>query len=166
MAIECEHGHLARSCNICEYEKEIAELEEKIEKRDKALEQYRRWTNDLQSGMYVNCVYCGHQYGPRKDTPVAMADVLRKHIEQCPEHPLSAAKAEIQKRDKEIAGWKEAREHDLKLLGERNKEITKLKAEVKRLRDALRNIIETEQRVFGTPSDVMEIAQAALLKGG
>lgn len=49
----------------------------------------RRWVADLQSGLYVNCVYCGHRYGPREDTPVAMADVLKQHIEQCPEHPLS-----------------------------------------------------------------------------
>lgn len=55
----------------------------------------QQWVNDCQSGMFVNCVYCGHRYGPREDTPVAMADVLRQHIEQCPKHPLSAAKAEI-----------------------------------------------------------------------
>ena len=28
---------------------------------NKRLEQ---WVNDLQSGMYINCVYCGHRYGP------------------------------------------------------------------------------------------------------
>ena len=49
------------------------------------------WVADLQSGMFINCVYCGHQYGPREDTPVAMADVLKAHIEKCPEHPLSKA---------------------------------------------------------------------------
>lgn len=52
----------------------------------------KQWISDLQSGMYVNCVYCGHRYGPAKDTPVAMADILKKHIEECPEHPLSKAK--------------------------------------------------------------------------
>lgn len=30
MAIECEHGQLARSCNLCQYEWEIAELKEQI----------------------------------------------------------------------------------------------------------------------------------------
>ena len=60
------------------------------------IERLSQWVNDLQSGMYVNCVYCGHRYGPREDTPVAMADVLRDHIEQCPKHPLSAAKAELE----------------------------------------------------------------------
>jgi Zn ribbon nucleic-acid-binding protein len=53
----------------------------------------KRWVDDLQSGMYVNCVYCGHQYGPGETTPVSMADALKAHVEQCPEHPMSALKA-------------------------------------------------------------------------
>lgn len=48
------------------------------------------WLADLQSGMYVNCVYCGHRYGPGETTPVAMADALKAHIMKCPEHPASA----------------------------------------------------------------------------
>jgi len=55
----------------------------------------RQWVDDLQSGMYINCVYCGHRYGPRVDTPVPMADVLKEHIEQCPDHPLSTAQKRI-----------------------------------------------------------------------
>ena len=109
----------------------------KIEKRDKALEQYRRWTNDLQSGMYINCVYCGHRYGPRKNTPVAMADVLKKHIEKCPEHPLSAAK----------------------------KEIAELKTEVERLRGAFREQLRIEPPFYtwtGHDLRLLEIAKAAL----
>src|SRR6202035_247283 len=47
------------------------------------------WVADLQSGMYVNCVYCGHRYGPSETTPVSMADALKAHIEVCPEHPMS-----------------------------------------------------------------------------
>lgn len=50
-----------------------------------------RWVNDLQAGCYINCVYCGHRYGPDDEVPAAMADVLKTHIEQCPEHPLAAA---------------------------------------------------------------------------
>lgn len=61
----------------------------------------REWVADLMSGMYVNCVYCGHRYGPQDDTPVTMAEMLTEHVEQCPEHPLSKAKAEI-KRLREI----------------------------------------------------------------
>lgn len=44
---------------------------------------------DLQSGMFVNCVYCGHRYGPQMTTPVTMADALKEHIAQCPEHPMA-----------------------------------------------------------------------------
>ena len=59
------------------------------------LAKLRSWVSDLQSGLIVNCVYCGHQYGPSKNTPVSMADVLKAHIEKCPEHPLASALAEI-----------------------------------------------------------------------
>ena len=55
----------------------------------------RQWVDDLHSGMFINCVYCGHRYGPREGTPVSMAYVLKEHIEQCPEHPLSHANAEL-----------------------------------------------------------------------
>lgn len=56
----------------------------------------KRWVSDLQSGMYINCVYCGHRYGPEKDTPAVMADVLKHHIARCPEHPLSRAIAMLE----------------------------------------------------------------------
>lgn len=49
----------------------------------------KQWINDLQSGMYVNCVYCGYQYGPADSTAASQADVLKDHISKCPEHPLS-----------------------------------------------------------------------------
>jgi len=60
------------------------------------VQQLKDWVSDLQSGMYVNCVYCGHRYGPKEDTPVAMADVLKEHIAVCPDHPLSHANQEIE----------------------------------------------------------------------
>jgi hypothetical protein len=44
------------------------------------------WIQDLQSGMYINCVYCGHRYGP--NTTAVPADALRRHIAECTEHPL------------------------------------------------------------------------------
>jgi DNA-directed RNA polymerase subunit RPC12/RpoP len=53
----------------------------------------KQWVQDLQSGMYVNCVYCGHRYGPKDKTPVSMADLLKQHIEVCPEHPLMKQRA-------------------------------------------------------------------------
>jgi len=60
---------------------------------NKRLEQ---WVQDCQAGMYVNCVYCGHRYGPDDQVPVAMADVLKEHIEQCPRHPMSILKGAVQ----------------------------------------------------------------------
>lgn len=61
------------------------------------VERYKQWVDDLQSGMYVNCVYCGHRYGPGETMPVSMADALKKHIENCPKHPMSALKAEVER---------------------------------------------------------------------
>jgi hypothetical protein len=49
----------------------------------------RNWVDDLQSGMYVNCVYCGHRYSNR-EAPEPAAEVLKRHIATCPEHPMSA----------------------------------------------------------------------------
>ncbi len=69
-------------------------LDELLARLRTEVERLKQWVNDLHSGMYINCVYCGHRYGPNPGTPVAMADVLRAHIEQCPEHPLSKARAE------------------------------------------------------------------------
>lgn len=47
----------------------------------------QRWINDLQSQLYINCVYCGHRYGPNeKEVP---ADALRQHVACCPEHPMA-----------------------------------------------------------------------------
>jgi hypothetical protein len=53
------------------------------------------WVNDLHSGMWINCVYCGHRYGPRETTPISMADVLKEHIEKCPKHPMSKLKFQL-----------------------------------------------------------------------
>lgn len=52
-------------------------------------ERLMHWVDDLQSGMYVNCVYCGHRYGPKANAPVSMAQVLKEHIAECPKHPMS-----------------------------------------------------------------------------
>ena len=66
------------------------ELREILKQLVAALDRHRQWVADLQSGMFVNCVYCGHRYGPGETTPVAMADALKAHIVACPEHPMSA----------------------------------------------------------------------------
>lgn len=57
------------------------------------IDRLRNWIADLQSGMYINCVYCGHRYGPGESTPATMAEALKAHIEICPDHPMSSLKA-------------------------------------------------------------------------
>lgn len=74
---------------------EWRDLRAAIEAQAEKLAQYEQWVNDLHSGMYLNCVYCGHRYGPDSDVPVSMADALKEHIEECPKHPMSALKEEL-----------------------------------------------------------------------
>lgn len=62
----------------------------------------RGWVHDLQSGMYINCVYCGHRYGPEDEVPATMADALKDHIEQCPDHPMSKLKEENRRLRKQL----------------------------------------------------------------
>lgn len=69
----------------------IREAEKALNARIAALEtdkaRLEKWVSDLQSGMFVNCVYCGHRYGPADNVPVTMAEALKEHVEQCPAHP-------------------------------------------------------------------------------
>ena len=77
-----------------------------------------RWVDDLQSGMYVNCVYCGHRYGPADKVPVSMAEVLKQHVEQCPEHPMSKLRTALKElvRQVEISNAVDDHGHLLKNL--------------------------------------------------
>lgn len=52
-ACRCEHGRLARSCQICELQEEIAELKAHIE----------RWANEDLSIYGVKAKHANHQYG-------------------------------------------------------------------------------------------------------
>lgn len=70
-------------------EEAYAEIEEE---RDRL----KQHVADLQSGMYINCVYCGHRYGPADSTPVSKAEMLKVHIMECPEHPMSELKASLE----------------------------------------------------------------------
>jgi hypothetical protein len=69
----------------------------------KGVGRLQAWVNDLQSETYVNCVYCGHRYGPNPCTPVAMADILKEHIEQCPQHPMGALKKQVEQLEAKCA---------------------------------------------------------------
>lgn len=65
-------------------------------------ERLKEHISDLQSGTYINCVYCGHRYGPKETTPSSMADILKEHIENCVEHPLYKLKKEFKDKLNEI----------------------------------------------------------------
>lgn len=75
----------------------VAQMElDNFELRVRA-DKLKGWVDDLQAGCYINCVYCGHRYGPDDEVPASMADVLKEHIEHCPEHPMSKLKVELAK---------------------------------------------------------------------
>jgi hypothetical protein len=64
------------------------------------IDRLNRWVADCQSGMYINCVYCGHRYPP--GTPDVRDKVLYEHIRRCPKHPLQKALEEIESLKKEL----------------------------------------------------------------
>lgn len=64
-------------------------MNDEVERLKQELEKYKQWVADCQSGMYINCVYCGHRYGPSDEVPCSMAEVLKKHVMQCKKHPMS-----------------------------------------------------------------------------
>lgn len=67
----------------------VFRMAEKWSNRHGELARYKQWVADLHSGMYINCVYCGHRYGPHAEVLATMAETLKHHVEECPEHPLS-----------------------------------------------------------------------------
>lgn len=74
---------------------QIDAVERAREAAQARIAELERWVADLQSGMYVNCVYCGHRYGPEDHVPATMADALKDHIEACPRHPMSDLKRRV-----------------------------------------------------------------------
>ena len=67
-------------------------LLELVDKQENEVRQLKAWVSDLQAGCYINCVYCGHRYGPDSEVSSSMANVLKEHVEKCPQHPLSKSK--------------------------------------------------------------------------
>lgn len=68
-------------------------LKEENSDLKKRVEELEQWVGDLQSGKYINCVYCGHRYPP--GTPGVMSKILYEHIKKCPKHPLAKAEADL-----------------------------------------------------------------------
>lgn len=81
----------------------IKVMQREISQLEAENERLKKWIEDLQAGIYVNCVYCGHRYGRNDEVSASMADILKEHIEKCPKHPMSKLKAE-NKRLREIVG--------------------------------------------------------------
>ena len=91
---------LVARLDACETELRIKD--EALDVARVVVERHQRWVNDLQAGTYITCVYCGHNYGPDDEVPTCMADVLKEHIAQCPQHPMSALKAEVERLKKQL----------------------------------------------------------------
>lgn len=85
---------------------------------EETIARLKAWVADLQSGMYVNCVYCGHRYGPADGTPVALADVLKEHVEHCPEHPAMKAMRALENLRRVVKGMSEGKKWDVLFLDE------------------------------------------------
>jgi hypothetical protein len=75
----------------------LPKMQQTIRQQKKEIQRLNKWVGDHQSKMWINCVYCGHRYGPDPGTPVAMADILKKHIKVCPKHPCSQQAEEIRR---------------------------------------------------------------------
>lgn len=69
------------------------------------IEALNAWIADLQSGLYVNCIYCGHRYAP--GVPAARDVALYSHITQCKKHPLSKALARVAELEQQQYEWAE-----------------------------------------------------------
>lgn len=68
------------------------------------IDRLNQWIHDCQSGMYINCVYCGFRYGPKDEVAPTMQQALYDHIAVCPKHPLSKANARIEELEIALAG--------------------------------------------------------------
>lgn len=95
--------------------KELLGMAKALSSAKAEVERLTQWVHDLQSDMYINCVYCGHRYGPKDKVPCSMAEVLKRHVEQCPKHPMSKLKSDLAAARKELdeARGKVERQYEL-----------------------------------------------------
>lgn len=110
------------------------------------VEQLQQWVDDLQSGMYINCVYCGHRYGPQDEVPATMAEALKQHIEICEEHPMSKIRID----NAELASKLLHREEELEPLQENVRgllEVHKLLKQDLKEKDEELEILRNEIRI-------------------
>jgi len=95
----------------------LASSESEVRTLRQECSRLRSWVSDCQAGMYINCVYCGHRYGPDDEVPAAMADVLKEHIKQCPDHPMSACKNEVRTLRQRVAELETERKDVIETVG-------------------------------------------------
>ncbi len=93
---DCYRGLLQEATRVIPLCQDWEYLHRRVEELEEERDEARQWVRDLHSGMYVNCVYCGHRYGPKDEVPESMADILKAHVEQCPAHPMSALKKRVE----------------------------------------------------------------------
>ncbi len=62
--------------------------------KDDHIAELEQWIRDLQTNVYVNCVYCGYRYG--RDGDEIPADALRRHVTKCNKHPMALLINEVQ----------------------------------------------------------------------
>jgi len=77
-------------------------LNKQIEELQKEIARLEQWIDDLQSGLYINCVYCGYNFGREDSVDESMRTSLQKHMETCPKHPMSILKL----RNEKLEGFK------------------------------------------------------------
>lgn len=82
-----------------------------IDIRDKEIKRLEEWISDLHSNKYINCVYCGHRYGP--DTVPPSREILHEHITKCEKHPLCEALQLLKEQKAAVKKFLEAEGHDL-----------------------------------------------------
>lgn len=97
----------AREAVLCkQIDDEAAHAYKRIKQLEREGDAALRWVDDLQADMYINCVYCGHRYGPDSEVPATMADALKEHVESCPKHPMSELRATIESVKALVERWR------------------------------------------------------------
>jgi len=101
----------------------------------------RTWIDDLQSGMYINCVYCGHRYGPKDEVPATKAQVLKDHIEMCPKHPMFKLRIKLHEVEKQNKELERGLSLQSRIIDSQREETTELKSKLK-FKDKVLAVIE------------------------
>lgn len=75
---------------------ELPSERQRVRELGAEVDRLKAWIADLQAGMYVACVYCGHRLAGRDAASSKWSDALRAHIETCSQHPASKLKVQLE----------------------------------------------------------------------